>query len=313
MRNITVLLAMILAALSCTRSGPTAVERKPGARIFLFDWKKASRLEILRWNPETNQNWSARLDKDLVGSWSIEVGPDGSKPQDPLAHHKLVEHLMDSLTTLTYRAPAAPGSLESYQLTRPTTALRWESEGHRYELKLGARTPDNQASFAQIGDEAQVIEVNGAALELLTQFNRWDRLRRQTWSVLDLDDIDEVEVYKGKKQLSLYAQRAGTKWEDKNEKPLPSKLDFGTQIEAFTHLQVLSFLDEMGAKERAKLQKELDTAPDFALVFKDRFGNPNRFRVMKKGDRIFGMQSARPSGLVELYPKTLEFFGSVLR
>lgn len=300
-RRYLVALLLAVSVSACTKSCqaplPSATqELKKGKMIFAFDPKIVSEFEIAKADPRTGDQWSAKVKKNN-GQW--EIVASGRELLDRHAQGGYIEHLLDTLQTVTVTDFAGDGPAESFGLVPPRFALRWLGN----ELRIGAPVRDGSESYAQIGE--RVVMVKGAALQMLGVLENFDHLRQITLlAPYAADDFDEVELFRGK-TLELYAQREGDSFTDRNHKPVKAKV--GELLELLTHARIQTFIDDPAMSQ--KLSSAVQERPERSIVLKDRHANETRlslaWQVVQGEEGLYGVVSSRPGKVFRVFPELL--------
>ncbi|MGK5084055.1 hypothetical protein WDW37_12225 [Bdellovibrionota bacterium FG-1] len=299
---------VICAALlsGCSHSGPDsstpARELKEGATLYSFEPEKVIDLLITKADPSTGDQWTARVHRpdSKSSEWEILTEGAGGPLLDRKADGLLIAHLLDSLHTTPIVHAFAGGPPESLGLAHPRFALKWRIEPTtEFELKIG-NPADPDTAFAMIPGQSPFV-VGGATLKILDYLTHLESLRLKTWAGFNSDDMDEIEIFHGKK-TEFYAQREGTDWTNRNHKK--TRADLSPWLEKLTHARVLEFIDD------PLLAKNIRTAiqahPDRQALFKDRHGLATRLLIGKgvreRAHHFYALSSKRPEGVFQIYP-----------
>jgi hypothetical protein len=300
-------LTFALGAPGCTRSKPDAEPaiasaQAVGRPLFDFDSSQVQEILITRAAHDSGQTWSARFARASGSSaddWRIASAPDGATLLDRRANGGFIQHLLDTLRTLTWSEEAPHGPLESYGLARPQWSLRWSDGTHSYELQLGNLLSDHARVYAKDSGSDQVKVVRGAALKMLDYISSFDALRKRTLFTFPADDVDEFTVYREGSEI-FYAQRLSDAWADRKNRPLP--YEAGAYLEMLAHLRVEDFADDPKIAEAR--EKQVRSKPEVRVVMKDRGGHPTELRIARiSAQGIWASLSSRPESAFRLYPE----------
>ena len=258
-------------------------------------------------DPTTQRHWTARLTRPGTKlDWTIASAPEGQELRDHLADSAFISHLLSLFETLQAIADAPQGPPTSFALEPPIMGLKMSGGGKTYGINFGMPAPKNSGSYAYLpGPPAsRVIVANGSVLEMLNMVNQFDVLRRRTLSTLTSDEVDEVELWRGKKKL-IYAQRQGDDWADSKQKKM--RIPIQDVVEALTHLRIKSFVDDPGFAQSALARLR---NPEYRAVLKDRNGTSMEIRLAHSQALLFGVVSSRPKGVFEMHADSTRFWNS---
>src|SRR3989338_8755800 len=284
MRRPILLVASLLTLASCTR-GADAPPLRINSPLFDFDFEKTEELSISKNDPTTSDTWSARFKRDGKSSksqWQIASAPEGRILSDRVADHGYIAHLLDTLKTLTASSEINDTPSAHYGLSPPWFALRWSSGSTFHELKLGNLTPDGR--YAVVRGKLAIVQ--GAALQMLAHADTFDVFRRRVIALESADDVDELELYRGKRQV-LYAQRQGDDWADRKNKRL--KVPVAKILNDLTRLRAATFIEEA-----------IPVPEDYRVVMKDRHGKPSILTLGIRDGKFTALYSGRPNAAFEL-------------
>lgn len=289
--------------LSCTQKDSQSEALSPETRfLFSFDPQSVLTLEIAKSDPQSGDAWSARVTRNSTSdSWLIASG-NGSTLIDRKAANLFIAHLLDTLRTLQPTEKARSGPLGAFGLSPPHFAIRWAGN----EVHLGAPA-DSGAVYGRIqgkDNPDQVYVMRGAALQMLSHLNSFDALRLRTLTLFQSDDIDEIELRKGKKTF-FYAQREGEVWTNKGHKPY--SIDVGKLLDRLTHARIKEFIDHPELNQ--ELNHKLEKQPSYEAVLIPRKGSAERLRFQWNDSRqLIATTSARKGAAFQVYPEILGIF-----
>lgn len=307
-------LAFTISSPGCSRgkekaeapNAPPALQKN--ANLFAFDYQLTTELLLAKADPVTGDRWTAHLSRSKLPSgklsdeWRVtSVGGEHQAFADQKADGYFVLHLLDTLRSLRAERPEVPGSHESLGLAPPRYAMQWKtSDGKGFELRLGLPTEladKGQGVYAWIpGQTAMVAE--GATLQMLTYVSSIESLRLKTWSGIVADDIDEIEVGTGAGAMT-YAQREGADWTDRKHKSLRG--DWSEWLKKLTHERVLAFVDDPARIKTLRARIAQDPSRK-RVSLKNRQGHGVELSLARVDGKWFGLSSARPDGVFEVYP-----------
>lgn len=284
---------------SCSGGGADKYRQPLGERASLGFKSSPQLVHTLEISRSAPQAWSARFSRGapLVSgedpSWQIDslVNPQGHPFKDRVAFQGRIDHLLQTLTTLTIVGPAPRGTLASLGLQPPLASLRWQTEDRTFEVSLGEVQSDGtQVCHSPEWREPQMCR--GAALEMMAQVERLDQMRLPTWATFDAENVKEIEIRKAG-QTEFRAKREGANWVARGK-----KIEFKDSLERLTHARIRQFLEEEGKKDDRALQAATE------LVFHHEAGDSTRLKIGSRGGKVIGTNSARPDGTFELHPET---------
>ena len=300
------------ASTACTRRSDesSSAALKVGKPLFQFDYETVTELLIVKADPLTGDHWSMRLARPDTKSMNWEIKSESNLPAllDRKADSGFAMHLLDTIRTLQPTQTQVPGPPESLGLASPRYALQWKTEGAEratYDIRIGSPTPALGTAFASINHQPPFI-VSGATLQMLDYIKDATVLRLKTWAGITSDDVDEIELKRGEKSI-YYAQREGADWTDRKHKSL--KGDLSAWLDRITHNRVLRFIDDPALAKR--LTDAVHGNPLFQATLTDRHGHATHLWLGHPTSgkaQLFGLSSARPNGVFEVYPETLRAF-----
>lgn len=302
-------------AAGCFFNGPSGVASKYTQRLgdrAQLDFHQSPQLvhtiEISRSAPEA---WSARFTRGapLVSgedpSWQIDstLNPQGHPYKDRIAYQGRIDHLLETLATITILGPAPRGSLASLGLQPPLASLRWQTEDGMWELALGEVQSDgSQVCASPAWREPQMCR--GAALEMMAQVEKLDQMRLPTWATFRAEDVEEIDVKRPGK-AEFRAKRQGGAWVSQGH-----KVALGEPLERLTHSRIREFIEQEDQLASAKKGNPQDTTE---IVFHHASGDSTRLKLSSRGGRWIGTNSARPDGTFELHPETAKLIDKISR
>lgn len=274
-----------------------------GSKALEFDPQKVDRLTIARMDPETGSSWNASFSK--VGEdWRVDSAPNGLKPLDRRAHTSLIRHLLDTLATLQISEKAPKGAPATFGLDRPWASLRLGAASREWEIRIAAPRSSGPGQFAILPkiSDTTVVEVRGAALQMIHNAPAFEDLRLRQFSVWSTDEVEEISVTRNGK-AAFYAERAGSDWEDQRKRKIRKDVD--RFIADLTHTRVQAFVDDEATTERVlKLGKVGEKNTAVKVTMKNLQGEAQTLSVVRDGERTYGISDAREGAVFELYPQT---------
>lgn len=300
-----------------TQSIPTG----GGRPAYAFDLSHAVSLTIAKADPTTGEHWIARVERNPeapatfheLDPWMIRSYSAAENLPDRLANRNYILHLIDTLQTFHANAivngDPSVDARASYGLTPPRYALQWEVRDGQvtknFAIEIGNVTDPKaemaKESYGTFPPAHSIYRVDGAAIAMLDYLKNFATLRHEVLSPVTSDDIDEIEIVRGKKKV-FYAQREGDVWT--NEKHRPWKKDVAGFLDRITHLRIQAFIDL--EEETTPLLQELSKHPLVEITLKDRLGNPTVFIFAKKKNRELAEVSNRGKAVFVLFPTALK-------
>lgn len=285
------------------------------APLFVFEPRQVSELLISKHDPSTGDVWTARInvraevDRSRARVWEISSAPQGKALRDRLVDGAFVEHFLNTLTTFAAVAQAPAGPAETFGLKPPVFALSWTFDGRSFNVEIGIAPGKIPGRYAlSRSQNTGTFIAQGAALHMLENLSSFEALRRRVLVTLESDDVDEIEVWDGKK-LRLYAQRQGEGWVDRKKRRLvaPWSSDaVGALLDRLTHTRIKTFIDDREQAERIARLLDPATHPSLQrVILKDRRGNPFEIRTAADPAGVWASFSARPDGVFELHSPLL--------
>ncbi len=301
---------------SCNRasnsSNPTASNKQAiqiGKSVFSFDFEKTTELMIAKNDPQSGDRWGTVVRRNPDnGNWMISSAPEGRQLIDRQADSSFINHLLDTLRTLQATAEAPEGPLSAFGLSIPLFALKWTNPSESYEVRFGDSHLQAGATYAHVPhSNLDVFLSKGAALQMLAQLDRFERLRKPQLLDFTSDDIDEIQVILPK-SAALHSVRNGDRWADTKEVNLSDKKNeaLSRLLEDLTHLRILRFIDDPELTQ--ELMKQIKTRPSIHTRFKGRTLTQADLQVAKIGKNTYATISSRPGAVFEIYPKIAELF-----
>lgn len=282
-----------------TLSGCTSKPAGDGKPEFKFAPASVQELTIAESDPSSGTSWTATFAKKGPSGdeWLIESAPGGKTLLDRKADGGFIAHLVDTLRYLKPLEVAPKGPPSSFGLEPPHSAIRWRSGEQSFEVHFGEAGPKSQGRFARRPNN-DVWIVSGATLGMLGTIESFDGLRKRTLTTLSSDDIDEVEVRVGGKQV-FYAQRLSDGWANAKEMAYPE--DFEDRLEGILKHPVEEFVDD--AAKAAEARAALEAGPWPTLVLKGPTGSVNRLTIGSVSGEVFAYGTSRPDAPFKLQPQ----------
>ncbi len=302
-------LALGLGSTACSRSSsPEAPTVRVGAPLVDFKPEETLELTLAKFDPRTQDVWTARLTRaDARAEWQVASAPQGQTLLDRRADSTFINHLLSLIKTLSVHEMAPEGTLTSLGLDQPLFSIRWGTPGQPLkELRLGDANPKGLGNYCVLvspqGNSEPVI-VRGAALQMLGMIEKFEVLRRRRLLTFEADDVDELELWRGKAK-TLAVERLGDDWTELHRKK--RVLTVGQKLEALTHLRIQNFLDD--PSQVTRLRQKLENAPTHRAIFKDRDGKPTELQLRADSGHTWARISSRPEAVFEVYPEALRPF-----
>ena len=299
----------------CTQSANQSALKPPekSKGLFSFQYDAVTEVLIAKNDLVTGDHWTARIQRPSTTSseWRIlsvaGVHDDGHELLDRRADGAFILHLLDTFRTLTSVDVAQSGAPEVFGLNPPLFVIRWTAPEGTFEVHLGAPTGKENTTYALLPAREQIFAVQGAALTMLSYLRSFESLRYRQLSTWTSDDVDEIELRKGRRAV-FYAQREGSQWLDRKHRPL--SFDVNAIVEGLTHARIKSFIDDEAAAQ--KLLPQLTQKPLYEAIFRDRHHQTNRLVLAqaRTGDasEVIALTSSRPKAVFTLFPEATRLF-----
>lgn len=275
---------------------------QPGRIAFDFDPKKVIEITLAKTDPATGENWIGTFsNQNLI--WTISSAPAELAPIDRIANDTFINHLLDTLASLRLLENPMKGPPESMGLSPARFSLKWRTATAEFKFLLGTPLDHNPARrFIKLEDSPPLI-ASGSTLAMLDQIRSFDFLRKRTWTLLNADEVDEIELLRGGKSF-FYAQREGDLWTDRAHQPIHkrAKVDVDALLTQLTGTSVDHFIDDTQKKnliERTAFRRDYSEAR-----LTDRLGKVTILKAAELGGIAYGINSTRPDGLFVM-PKTI--------
>ena len=296
---------LILAA--CDRA--PAPQHAPKEVPLALQAASLTRLEVFKGDARTGERWNAAFTRPAVDSrsWRIESSPGGDLG-DRLAASGLINHLLDTFTTLQIRELAPRATPASFGLEPPEMGVRLDHQ----EIRIGAPVTHAGSAkgtrYAQLPPDPTVYVIEGAALQMLDHIDSFQSLRQQAWlGELDSDDIDEIEVLEGpagRKSL-YYAQREGSTWTDRKHRPVGRAQEL---LDHLAHARVQEFVD--APAPRTEILAGLGKRPGLEVRLTRRGGTSvirlaAAWVVVSGTESAYGTVDSREGQVFRIHPETL--------
>ena len=295
--------AFLLTAPGCTKKD--APEHRtaphPGRTIFAFDYSSVESVTIMKNDPRSGDRWNATAEKSGEdGLWKIIS--TSAAVTDLLADGSFIEHLLDTLSTITVAERAPAGPPESFGLAPPVFALRWFAGAKVFEARLGPLLKDGKrhAVFPSGAGAGTVVTVQGSALDMLLRLKSFDDLRQKRLATFDADDVETIEVMRAAKRI-FHASRDGDIWRDASQKAM--RIDVQPLLERLAHFRITAFIDDARAADSIKSRQ--NRARTVTCSLHGRHGALAIITAAALAGRVYGTISTR-AGIFEM---PLEFAG----
>ena len=144
-----------------------------------------------------------------------------------------------------------------------------------------------------------VVEVRGAALQMLAHARKFEDLRLQFYAGWSADDVETIEVIRGGRPV-FYAERAGSEWEDRRKKRIRKNVD--GYLAGLTHARVRAFIDEELLADPLRRSAPKSKT---SVVLRNLQGEELKLQWWQSQGRLLGQSNQRGDALFELYPETV--------
>lgn len=296
-----------------------------------FEVAEISTVTLSQNRPSKGTPWSTQIRRESEktrshpSQWKIQASPFGSTLVDRVADESLLEHFIELLTQLkvvkelelkTKTGPEAKRSttlLARAGLESPKVTLELSSPGKTRWVQIGSQDPVDACTWittspSRSAEPSQLSCVSGNAFSMLTLLEDFEKLRKRSWTLIQIDSVDEMEIHP-ENDRPFYAQREGSDWADRNHSILkkipPSGLSPEDLLKQLVSTPIKRFFDL--AAENASLLSEVKSSPTFEAKLYDRHGVSREFRIKRLPKGVFGWNSTRPEAVFELDPKNWEF------
>lgn len=258
-------------------------------RPFHFGLEAVDSLSIYHRAHSGGESWNARYAK-TGERWHIQSATQALLT-DTLADAKLINHLLDTLRTLTIEDNQVSGPSDNLGLASPDFSLEWRSEGKTFSLEVGTQDLSTSTAYVRFphADRDQVFLVKGAAVQMLDHFRTFAETREKRLVGLDLDDVAGVSN-------PIHAQRLSGGWGDLKNKPYSDR--FGEWLDAFLHLRVQAFLEE--SDPEIKTAKRALSKPKWIIELIDQGDQKTKIEVARVGNRLYAQNRSRNEAIFEL-------------
>ncbi len=299
---------LAMSLMSCTHSIDTHLT---GTHPFPVKPHQIMTLNVAKNDPNGATPWMASL-RRVRDHWTIESTTATPVLLDHPANDTLIEHLLDTLATVSVLRPGPQGPLAAFGLETPRFALRWTTEagGPMQEFQVGAASKDGGEVFLTM-DHHTVWVATGSFFNILDQIDSWQSLRSPSWVSESPDDVDEVEVHglngHGRGGSTVYAQRDGDRWNDAKHHPVRFPVDSVLQKLMTTHWKEI--IDEpVRAKQLGAWTQD---HPDYEVTLRGRMHAPIVLDLKLQHGRgskmrtLYGVNRARLPGVFALSAEVL--------
>lgn len=280
-----------------TNSAHSLPHYPQGSKPFQFKPDQVKEITIIKSDPITGDRWTAILQSKNKPGWEFTYVSDNFTFSDRKANDAFINHLLDSLQTLSITGVAPHGTLDSLGLDPPRFAITWKTNDQQFQFQLGAFQKEGVSAYFTT-DGTYFATVSGSTLKLLSAVDSISWLRDSNWSSFSADDVDEIELKKGAR-LIFYAQRDGIIWADQNHKPV--KKDVESLLEQVTSAQAIQLIDD--SNHLNKLNSLMKTHLLCTLTLRNRGGHELVLKVIERNKEIVGSNSDRPFIAFLLNPK----------
>lgn len=239
---------------SCT---PKIQPEIPKGQFFSVDPNTIDQISFTRF--QDGKTWSGTFKRKDHEPWEITSTPDSLPILDRLANDKYLNHLLDSLTTLSNIKPTDKGTEEQLGLSPPRWLIQIGTpyNSNALQLKLGGVDTQTNAVISSINmagvTGTQLIR--GSFLGLLDHLKNFQYLRLTTLINKKAGDIFKIEISHGKSKSA--AERQVNEWVKKNKNDVSTRLI--PWIERLVHLQIKNFIDDPRDQEKLKTLSESTT------------------------------------------------------
>jgi hypothetical protein len=207
--------ALPFAMVGCTASPALSVPKINVADVHsLLFWKD---------DPASGERWNAEFARE-GDAWKIEA----PALSDTWANSTLLNHLLDSLTTMSWTESSLHGPLENFGLNTPRVMIKLNGTD---TWKWGDEPKPGERYFL---NRYTVGVSKGAVLGILAEFHSLENLREREVLTFPMDDVDEILWKKA------HLERNGDGWKLRAGRSFANPPSF---IQTLSQLQIKNFLD----------------------------------------------------------------------
>ncbi len=286
-----------------------------GSKAFKFNPKQVIEVSLTKSDSNTSDHWSITLHRDPAPDprfWEFTSPPLNLPMLDRLADETFIAHLLDLLQNVQMDALAPRGALDTYGLNPPQFAIRWVTPEKSWEFRLGAYSPasanktQSQSGVSTAGyfislDGKTIYIARSPAFTLLQMIDSVQFIRRNIWTKLTPDDVDEIQIFIRGKQ-SFYAQREGDRWTNSKHQMIKKNLEAPLQQLVLARTQ--EFIDDPDLAQSVK--KNLENHFNCEVRINDRHGHSTTLKIWKINKKTYGMNSTRLKTLFILNATVLQ-------
>jgi hypothetical protein len=286
------------------RSNPAALAAKrnlsllPGRLAFDFNPKSVEEITLAKTDPITGDTWLATF-ANKNSLWTIVAAPANTSLIDRIANDVFINHLIDTLAALRLQDNPMTGPPQAMGLRPSRFSVKWRTPTAEFKFFLGALVGDHSGRRYISLDDSKVDIAAGSSLAMLDQIDSFQFLRNRTWTLLNADDVDEIELLRGGKPF-FYAQREGESWTDRAHRPI--QRDVNALLSKLTATPLESFVDD--ATQKAQIEKSGFKQAYSEARLIDRFGKVTSLKTTELHGITYGINSTRPEGLFVM-PKAI--------
>ena len=278
------------------KKNPALKSLDTGENAFSFEPTEVIDLTLAKFDSESGNSWVMTLHKE-DSLWKISSAPSDQSLLDRIADETFIHHLLDTLQSVHLHPNPKSGPMESFGLKPPRYALKWSTLSKEFKIQVGISSP-GLGYFVTL-DGTSISVGTGAAFGLLERVLSFRDLRKQTWTILKPDDIDEIELLKNKAP-HFYAQRDGDTWTDRKHRPV--RINVSTVLSQLTSTRPENFVDDpIRAQE---LRKYILSKESLEVRLTNRFGKTHSLKLSQREKSVYGINTTRPDG-VFILPKAL--------
>ena len=292
-----ILLIALIASSGCLPNSNTQPRVFPTGRVFFFKPESASHLTISRF--QNGKTWTAEFQRSPSALWNITTAPGGGPLLDTAAHSNFLEHLMDTVSTLSIISGASKGTDEQLGLARPQWMFRITLQDHQtIEIIVGDQDTQTHSRITKLslGDKSEAVLTQGAFFGLLDHVKNFNSLRLSKLSQLQADDLFEIKLLKEKK-LTHSIKREVSEWIAPLHRDVTEKVD--AWLERLVHLQIADYIDD--PKAQKEIEKKSKSGLSLQIIVTKLDKTQEKWTFWKIQQNIYAQSDVRGSLFFKMY------------
>lgn len=292
-------MAFIASSTSCTRNAMQRPEPFPTGRVFQIQASQAEKITFTRLQNGTT--WSTDLVRASSERWKIQTAPDAQPLLDEEARSSFIEHLIDSVSTITNTQTAPKGSDEQLGLSRPEWMIRIyvKDPDSVIEMKIGSLDTQTSSYVSRISwnGKSEALLARGAFFGLLSHIKDFHYLRQPQLSSKKPSDVFVIDTFNGKSKAH-HIERNVNEWIAPPHRDVTESVD--AWLERVLNLRIYRFIDSK--EEQNLLRKKLGEKAAYSIHVKDIQQNTEKWSFFRRGKEVFATSSSRQNLFFQLHP-----------